>query len=80
MNNISFFFILVSFDEFQKESYAGMWGHYGFKIVGVFLGPLSEASSSTANILWWYGPFRYGGLCPICFFREFGSNGSIFVL
>jgi hypothetical protein len=35
-DNTFFFFLLVSFGEFQKESYVGMWGHYGSRIVGVF--------------------------------------------
>jgi hypothetical protein len=34
-----------------------MWGHYMFKIMGGFLGPLSEASSLTTNILF------FGGIC-----------------
>jgi hypothetical protein len=38
-----------------------MWGHYGSKIVGVFLGPLNEVSNLTTDILWWYKPFLYGG-------------------
>jgi hypothetical protein len=50
MNNISFFFLLVSFGEFQQENYVGMWGHYGSRIMGVFLRPFSEASSLTTNI------------------------------
>ncbi len=40
-DNASFFFFLVSFGEFQQKRYAGMWGHYGSRIVGVFLGPLN---------------------------------------
>jgi hypothetical protein len=46
-----------------------MWGHYGSMIVGVFSRPLNKASGSTTDILWWYRPFLYGRLCPICFFR-----------
>jgi hypothetical protein len=57
-----------------------MWRHYGSKIVGVLLGPLSEASCLTIDILWWYRPSFYGGLCPIYFSRELDSNGYIFVL
>jgi hypothetical protein len=79
MDNTSFFFLLISFDGFQKESYADMWGHYGSKIVEVFSKPLSEASSLTINILWWYRPSFYGGLYPICFSRELGFSGFIFV-
>jgi len=40
--------------------------------VGIFSRPLSEASGSTVDILWWYKPSLYGGLCPIYFFRELG--------
>jgi hypothetical protein len=59
-----------------------MWvyvGHYGFRIMGVFLGPFSEALGLTINILWWYRPSLYERLCPICFFKEFGFGGSVFV-
>jgi hypothetical protein len=48
--------------------------------VGVSLGPLSEALGSAIDILLWYRPFFYGGLCPICFSRELSFGGSIFVL
>ncbi len=68
-DNTFFFFFLVSFSGFQQESYVGMWGHYGSMIVGVFSRPLNKASGSTTDILWWYRPFLYGRLCPICFFR-----------
>jgi hypothetical protein len=71
---------MVGFCKFQQKSYASMWGHYGFRIVGVFLGPLNEVSSLTIDIIWWYWPSLYGGLCPILFFKELGSNGSVFVL
>jgi len=54
-----------------------MWGHYGSRIVGIFSGPLSEALGLTINILWWFRPSFYGGLCPIYFFRELGYGGSI---
>jgi hypothetical protein len=57
-----------------------MWGRYGSNIVKVFSRPLSEASNLITNILWWYKFFSYGGLCPIYFFNELGSCGSIFVL
>jgi hypothetical protein len=50
MNNILFFFLFVSFGEFQQEYYANMWGHYGSKIVQVFLGPLSEVLGSTIDV------------------------------
>jgi hypothetical protein len=80
MDNTSFFFLLVFFGKFWQESYVGMWGHYGSKIMGVFLGPLSETLGSTTNIFWWYKPFLYGGLCPIYFSKELGTGGFIFVL
>jgi hypothetical protein len=57
-----------------------MWGYYWSKIVGVFLGPLNKALSSTTNILECYRPFLYGGLCPIYFSRELGCGGFVFVL
>jgi hypothetical protein len=79
-NNTSFFFLPVSFGRFQQENYAGMWGHYESKIVGVFSRPFSKESISSTNILWWYTPFLYKGVCPICFLRELGFCGSIFVL
>jgi len=75
-----FFFLPLSFSKFWQESYASMWGHYGSKIVGVFPRPLNKMLSSTINILWWYRPFFYGGLCPIYVSRELGSSGSTFVL
>jgi hypothetical protein len=53
--------------------------HYGFRIVGVFSRPFSEALSSTTNILFWYMFFHYGRLCPICFSRELGFYGSVFM-
>jgi hypothetical protein len=56
-----------------------MCGHYGSRIMGIFLGPLNEASCSITNILWWNRAYFYGRLCPICFYRELGIGGSIFV-
>jgi hypothetical protein len=52
-----------------------MWGHSESRIVGRFLKPLNEVSGSTIDILWWYKPFSYGGLCPIYLFRELGFGG-----
>jgi hypothetical protein len=75
----SFFFLLVFFGRFQQESYANMWGHYGSRVMGVYSGPLNRALGLTIDLLWWYRPFIYGGLCPICFFKELGFGGSIFV-
>jgi len=77
-----FFFLLPSyfFYEFWQENYVGMWGHYGSKFMGVYSRPLSEVSNSTIDLLWWYMPFIYGRLCPICFFKELWFGGSIFVL
>jgi hypothetical protein len=76
MNNI-YFFLFVFFDGFRQENYVGMWGNYGFEIVGIFSGPLRGVSCSITNILWWYKHFFFG---PICFFKELGFGGSIFVL
>ncbi len=57
-----------------------MWGRYRSKIMGIFLGPLREATCSITNIFWWYKPSFYGRLSPIYFYRELGSGGSVFVL
>jgi hypothetical protein len=57
-----------------------MWGHYGSRIMKVFLEPLSKVSSSIINILWWYRLSLYGGLCPIYFSRELGFSGFVFGL
>jgi hypothetical protein len=54
-------------------------GHYEFKIMGVFSRTFSKALGSTTDILWWYRPSLYGGLYPICFYRELGSNDFVFV-
>jgi hypothetical protein len=62
------FFLPIYFGGFQRKSYESMWGHYGFRIMGIFPRPLNEASSSIIDILWWYKPFFYGGLCPHMFF------------
>jgi len=78
MDNTSFF--PISFGRFQQESYANIWGHYRSKIVGVFSGPLRKMLSLTIDILWWYMPFFYEGLCPIYFFWELGFGGSLFVI
>jgi hypothetical protein len=50
MDNTSFF-LIVSFGKFRQKNYASMCPHYRSKIMGVFLGPLSKASSSTIDIL-----------------------------
>jgi len=67
------FFLLVSFGEFWQESYVGVWGHYGSR-------PLNEVSSFIINLLWWYKYFIYGRLFPICFYKELGFGGFVFVL
>jgi hypothetical protein len=51
MDRFFFFFLFISFGGFQWENYANMWGHYGFKIVGVFLRPFNEVLGSTTDIL-----------------------------
>jgi hypothetical protein len=76
----TFFFLFVFSGRFWQENYVSMWGHYGSRIVIIFLRPFSETSCSIINILWWYKPSFYGGLCPIYFFGESNSNGSIFML
>jgi hypothetical protein len=71
---------MVGFGRFRQQSYVGMWGHYGFRIVGVFSRPLSKVSSSTTAILWWYRHSLYGGLCPIYFFKELDYGVCVFVI
>ncbi len=78
-NNTSFF-LPISFGGFQQESYAGMCGHYGSRIMGVFSRPFSKVLGFTTNIFWWYKPLLYGLLCPIYFHGELAYGGSIFVL
>ncbi len=36
LDNPFFLFLFVSFDKFQQESYVGMWGHDGLKVMGVY--------------------------------------------
>jgi hypothetical protein len=79
-NTFFFFFFHVVFGKFWRENYAGMWGYYGSKIVGVLLGPLSKALGSTTDIHWWYNPYFYGRLCIIYFSRGLDFGGSIFAL
>jgi hypothetical protein len=71
-----FFFTVVQNRVFFTKIFSKKKGiivtHYGSMIAGVLLGPLNEASSLTINILWWYGPYFYGGLHPIYFYRELG--------
>ncbi len=57
-----------------------MWGHYGSRVMGVYLRPLNKVLSPTTNCLWWCMLFRYKGLCPTYFSRELGFSGSISVL
>jgi len=80
LDNTSFFFLLVSFGEFQQKNYVNMWGHYGSRIIRALSRALNETSGLTINILWWYKPSFYGGLCPIRFSKELGFGGSVFVL
>ncbi len=73
-------FLCVSFGKFWQENYASMWGHYGSRIMKIFSRPLNKVSCLITDILWWYKPFLYGGLCPIYFSRELDYNGFVFVL
>ncbi len=57
-----------------------MWGHYGSMFMRVLSRPLNKALGSTIDILWWYRPSLYGGLCPIYFSRELGFGGFVFAL
>jgi hypothetical protein len=54
-DNSSFFFLLVYFGGFHHDSYVGMWGHYGSKIVGVFTRPHSKMLNSTIDLFWYIG-------------------------
>ncbi len=80
LDNTSFFFLHVSFGEFWQESYACMWEHYGSMVMEVYLWPFNMVSSLITNLLWWYKPFFHGKLCHICFFKELGFGGFVFVL
>jgi hypothetical protein len=40
LDNLSFLFLPISFDKFEQENYVGMWGHYGFKVMGIYYGSL----------------------------------------
>ncbi len=44
-----------------------MWGHYGFKVMGIYSRPLNGVSCSITNFLWWCRPFIYGGCAPSTF-------------
>jgi hypothetical protein len=57
-----------------------MWGHYGSKIVGIFLWPFSKVVGLTTDLLLWYKLFIYGRLCPMCFSWELGFGGFVFML
>jgi hypothetical protein len=56
-----------------------MWKHDGSWVMGDYSKPFSRTSNLIIDILWWYMPLIYGGLCPICLSRELGFGGSIFV-
>jgi hypothetical protein len=75
----TFFFLFVSFGRFQQKNYTSMWRHCGSRIVGIFSRPFNEVLSSIIDILWWYQFFFYGKLCPICFSKELGFGGSVFM-
>jgi hypothetical protein len=47
--------------------------------MGVYLGPFSRALGPTTDLLWWYRPLIYKGLCPICYSKELGFGGFVFV-
>jgi hypothetical protein len=78
LDNTSFLHVFLG--EFQQESYAGLWGHYGSKVMKIYSRPLIKMLGLTTNLFWWYKPFIYGGLCPICFYKELGFGGSISML
>ncbi len=45
------FLLFIYFGKFRQESYLSMWGHYGSRIVIIFLGPFNEVLSLTTIIL-----------------------------
>jgi len=69
MDNTSFF-PLISFSKFRQESYAGMWGHYGSKIVGGFSGPFNEALGSTTISIGGINFFSMEDCAPSTFLRS----------
>ncbi len=75
-----FFFFHVFFGRFQQKSYESMRKHYGSKVMGVHLRPVSGMLSLIIDPFWWYKPFIYERVCPICFSRELSFGGSIFML
>jgi hypothetical protein len=56
-----------------------MWEHYGFRVMGVYLGPFNRTLGSTTDLLWWYKLFIYKRLRPIYFSKELGFGGFVFV-
>jgi len=60
-------FLLIFFGLFQYESYASMWGHYGSRIVGVFLRPSNKALGLITDILRWYRVFFMEDCAPSAF-------------
>jgi hypothetical protein len=45
------FFFLDSFGKFQHESYVGMWGHYGSRVMGIYSRPFSGALSLIIDLV-----------------------------
>jgi len=50
-SNIISFFFLDSFGKFQHESYVGMWGHYGSRVMGIYSRPFSGALSLIIDLV-----------------------------
>jgi hypothetical protein len=71
------FLFLVSFNKFQQENLQVCGDIMG--VMGVYSRPLIEALGPTIDLFWWYKPLIYGRLCPICFSKELGFGGSIYV-
>jgi hypothetical protein len=61
------FFLPIFFGEFWQESYACMWGHYGSRIMGVFLGPFGKVSGSTIDIFDGIGLLSMKDCAPFTF-------------
>jgi hypothetical protein len=72
----SFLSLLASFNKKVMQIYGDIIGPKSWEF---FQGPLRNVRLDYQYPLVVYA-FLYGGLCPICFFGELGSGGSLFVI
>jgi hypothetical protein len=49
-----------------------MWGHYGSRVIGVYLGLLDGALGPTIDLLWWYRLLSMEDCAPSTFLRSLG--------